>query len=685
MKTEPTISTNFKKRIYYSILSIMLFFLVYIFLVIICLKITTTCFWGGITIIKTNPSILTILLGIGILSFGAIIILFLFKFLFRKHKIDRSHLIEINENQEPEIFEIIKEVVLKVDTDFPNKVYLSHEVNASVFYDSNFWSMLFPIKKNLLIGVGLINTTTTEELKAILGHEFGHFSQKSMRIGSYVYNVNYILHNLLFDDEKFNERTQVWAGVSTILSIFSFLTFNIINKIKWILAKTYYILNIQYNALSREMEFHADEIAAKNFGSIPLINALRRMELSTFALQITLDFYENKILEGYKSENIFPELKYVLVELAINNKIKVENSLPLIDSDFQNQFIQSKINIKDRWASHPPINEREKALTYYLKRNKEVDSNHASSKFQNLTNYEIQLTNQLFENYTKNKLQNFKLEFFKSEFSELTNKGKIPSIFNGYYDNKIPISYDESNSNNYFKIDVNKLFNNEAKSKLLELQSLEQDQIILEQIELKYIQIKNFEYDGEKYKSNKAGQILEKVKNRILEISKEIEIIDRQFFFTLKSEAIIQGKKEIFETEHKKFKQATNLFDNKNKLVEEFYQATQFIQFETEFTTIKSKLKALSIIEQKIKVVVKHLLNDPTLNDLISTKARQELTKYIEKDLLYFNIDTFIDNNLKIMFTAIHEFSNLNNQLLNYNKIDLLNFLATLIKIENPN
>ena len=37
--------------------------------------------------------------------------------------------------------------------------------------------MFLPVKKNLTMGLGLINSTTVSELKSILAHEFGHFSK----------------------------------------------------------------------------------------------------------------------------------------------------------------------------------------------------------------------------------------------------------------------------------------------------------------------------------------------------------------------------------------------------------------------------------------------------------------------------------------------------------------------------
>ena len=64
------------------------------------------------------------------------------------------------------------------------------------------------------------HTVTEAELKAILAHEFGHFSQKEMKIGSYVYNVNQVIHNLLFENDSFDDTVERWAGISSYFSIF---------------------------------------------------------------------------------------------------------------------------------------------------------------------------------------------------------------------------------------------------------------------------------------------------------------------------------------------------------------------------------------------------------------------------------------------------------------------------------
>jgi Zn-dependent protease with chaperone function len=203
IKREIQLSKEFKTQATKAILAINLFALTYFIILLLALLLTGLCITGGVSLIVIKPMFITIALGIGLASLGVLILIFLLKFIFKSHKVDRSHLIEINEQQEPELFKMIREIVQSVGTNFPKKVYLSSEVNAAVFYDSSFWSMFFPIKKNLLIGLGLVNAITKEELKAILSHEFGHFSQRTMKVGSYVYNVNQVIFNMLFENESY--------------------------------------------------------------------------------------------------------------------------------------------------------------------------------------------------------------------------------------------------------------------------------------------------------------------------------------------------------------------------------------------------------------------------------------------------------------------------------------------------
>ena len=267
---EIILSKAFKKQTIIAIFSIFLFLLVYLSLFALAVVLTLACFYFAFQLVVISPGFLTLLLGFGLISFGVLILIFLIKFLFTRHKTDRSNLVEINRKDEPKLFELIDDVVQEVATDFPKKVYLSNNVNAAVFYDSSFWSMFLPIKKNLLIGVGLVNTVTVEEFKAILAHEFGHFSQRTMKVGSYVYNMNQVIYNLLYDNDSYHALIQKFANIHSLIYYFVILAIKLVDGIKWILKKMYDFMNINYMALSREMEFHADEIAAHVSGYEPL-------------------------------------------------------------------------------------------------------------------------------------------------------------------------------------------------------------------------------------------------------------------------------------------------------------------------------------------------------------------------------------------------------------------------------
>ena len=440
MKIE--VSNNFKKMTTKAIVSILLFLMVYIILLVFAISLTLASVVGGLYIIVTKPMLITLGLGIGLASLGFFVIAFLFKFIFKKHKADRSHLTEITAETEPSLFKFINSIVEEFGTDFPKKIYLSTDVNASVFYDSNFWSMFFPIKKNLQIGLGLVNTITEQEFKAIMAHEFGHFSQKSMKVGSYVYNVNQVIFNMLYDNESFDKMIQKWANISGYFSIFLVIAVKIIAGIQWILRKMYDYINLNYLALSREMEFHADEVAANVAGSLPLQESLLRMDLADHSYISVINFYENKLSDNLKSTNLYLEQKFVLKFLAAENNLEFKNDLPLVSTFDVSKFNKSKLIIKDQWASHPSTDERILNLERVNIKKENSNQQPANNLFSDIEKLQEELTQKLFSSLENSQqLAYFEIEDFKTEYSQNYDKNTFHDFYNGYYDNKNPNSF----------------------------------------------------------------------------------------------------------------------------------------------------------------------------------------------------------------------------------------------------
>ncbi|MFY7811573.1 MAG: M48 family metalloprotease, partial [Flavobacterium sp.] len=483
----------FKNSTYKAIFSISVFIFVYFILLISTIGITIYASYFGIFLIFLIPNFLTFFVGAGLISFGILIFIFLIKFIFKKHKTDRSNIIEIFEKDEKDFFNFIKEIVLEVNTNFPKKIYLSNEVNASVFYDSSFWSMFLPIPKNLVIGMGLINSCTKQELKAILAHEFGHFSQRSMKVGSYVYNVNQIIYNLLNDNDNFENIIQKFGNINAVVSLFVTLAVKIIISIQWVLKKMYKFVNLNYMALSRAMEFHADEIAANVVGINPLKDILLRLNFTSHAFNVILNFYESKIESNQKSKNIYLEHQFVYQFLAKKNDIILNNNLPQLTLTEINKYNKSKLEIKDQWSSHPTILERIKSLDKLKIEKKENNTDKAFDLFRNPTQTQEKLTSILFSNIDyKTETTFFEFDEFSNEFEKKYMEDSFPDVYNGYYDEKNPSIFNINTiENNEISQNLKNLFSNEKVNLVNELIVLENDKSIVSSISKKEIDVES--------------------------------------------------------------------------------------------------------------------------------------------------------------------------------------------------
>src|SRR5262245_52604362 len=131
--------------------------------------------------------------------------LYFIKGLFKFPKGDDHKGLEITEAEHPRLFAFIRQICADTGAPAPAKIVLSPEVNAGVFYTPTFWNLFLPTRKNLHIGLGLVNALELSEFKAVLAHEFGHFSQRTMRLGGYVYSSNRIVGEIIFGRDWLDE------------------------------------------------------------------------------------------------------------------------------------------------------------------------------------------------------------------------------------------------------------------------------------------------------------------------------------------------------------------------------------------------------------------------------------------------------------------------------------------------
>ncbi|KQR91997.1 hypothetical protein ASG01_13445 [Chryseobacterium sp. Leaf180] len=649
------VSHDFRRKASSAVSSIVIFIFVYFLIFIFALALAGGSVVVGIWLIAAKPMFFTLMAGAGLAGCGLLVFYFVIKFLFKKHVNDLSHLTEIKRKDEPELFKMIDEIVKEAGTDAPKRVYLSNEVNASVFYDSSFWSMFFPIKKNLTIGVGLVNVSTKQELKAILAHEFGHFSQRSMKVGSYVYNVNQIIFNLVNDDESYQNSVQKWASVSGYFSIFAVVAFFITNKIKWVLTKMYNFVNVRYMALSREMEFHADEVAAHISGSLPLEESLMRMEIADDAYGRVISFYTKKIAKNQSSKNLYQEQRFVLNFLAEQNKLEIKHGLPVVKQDDSGWYNKSKLNIENQWASHPTVADRVVRLQA-LNIQKEADHSPANTLFSDYHRTEERLTTKLFLNVKYDHTRrDVEFDQFTTEFTEEFRRNSFHKIFNSYYDHKNPGTAVKDDVTNLAE-NAEDLFSYENVEKVYTLIALENDKNTLEAILRKEIPVKTFDYDGVKYKMADAKKLIPQLENEITQLSAEIESNDQNIYSYFLKTATEAGKKEEFISTYRRFSAFDEAYTVKYKLYTDLIEATAFLNVTTPFEVIRKNFAKLKPLEDQLKKELSVILEIPEMTDDLSVQELADLKHFVEFSQSYFGKDQYHTVALQRLVQAINLF-----------------------------
>lgn len=676
------LSNEFKVQATKAILAIMLFVLIYIIILVLAIGLTAVCIAGGVALIVFKPMFITIALGAGLASMGVFILIFLLKFIFKSNKSDRSHLIEIKEEDEPALFSLIHEIVKEVRTSNPKKVYLSADVNASVFYDSGFWSMFLPVKKNLIIGLGLVNTITREELKAILSHEFGHFSQKTMKVGSYVYNVNQVIFNMLYDNDSYNELTQRWANASGYFSIFITIANAFNEVIQDVLKEMYGFVNKSYMGLSREMEFHADEIAASITGFEPLKNSLLRMTLADNSFSNVLQFYDGKIAQSIKSENIYRDQTAIFTFLAEQNNFHIQNNLPTISLEEQSKFDKSKLVIKNQWASHPSAEERIKRLekTGFSTQNK--NDTLANNVFKNIIETQKMLTAKLFEGVKYEGETSFiAFENFQNEYREETLSNSFSKIYNGYYNNKSPSQFNPDDKNLISKdIQFQELFSDEKVDRIYTAIAIQNDIETLKNISNNSIIIKTFDYDGKKYKKTEADNLIAQLNTELENLYEQIncnDILIYEFF----NKIDIQNNSNELAQLYQEFFAFDKNFDTNYDIYIQLSNELRFVNENTPFEQINTNLKRIKPIEATLKSALKEIMENPNCQSEISEDIRDNSAIYLSKELVYFKDNAYNNENLNIFYQALHNYAFLMSRVYFLTKKKLLNYQEGLSKI----
>lgn len=532
-------SKFFKQQVSKVIFSIFLFLVVYLLLIVAATALAVACFYAGIAVIAALTSLFGIIAGLGLMAIGGSVIFFLIKFMFAVTKDENPQRIEITEKDQPQLFAFIRKLTEETKTPFPKKIFISPDVNACVFYNSSFWSMFLPVRKNLEIGLGLVNTVNITEFKAVMAHEFGHFSQRSMKLGSFTYNVNRVIYNMLYENNSYSNFLGSWGQLHGLLGIFATITAKIATSIQWVLRGMYKTVNVNYRGLSREMEFHADAVAASVAGGNNLISSLSRIEIAQNCYNLALTNADEWLKKNKVSRNIFNNQLTILHSLAKEFKLPVTEGLPQVSFQFVQSFSKSRVNYKDQWASHPTIAER-KAHLDELGIDTIPDETRAWCIFSNPGQLQEEITSRLYHSVQlKDRPETYEASHFDEWHAQEREKYALPEIYQGYYDNRyIDVKDWKTEAVQPAELlPFDQLFG-QTNGKLYEkIKNAEADLAIVEAIKDKQIDVKSFDFDGKKYLRNQSEEVIATLKDELTALRNELQQTDFKLYGFFYSQA----------------------------------------------------------------------------------------------------------------------------------------------------
>ncbi len=422
------LSTTYMVKAGLAILAILLFFVLYFALVIALGYL----FYLALIFPIGKVGIYPLLLKLGAIAGAGMLLLFTIKFLFKLRNPVRTNRIKLVKEEHPQLWEFVKRICKETGAPFPKSIYVDPDVNAYVSYTNMWLSLILPVRKELTIGLGLVHCLNLSQFKAVIAHEFGHFAQRSMKIGSYIASANTIIHDMIFTRDKWDQLLEEWKSADLRLSIAAWVITPIIWLIRQALRLFYSFLNIMYSSLSREMEFNADKVAVSVTGSEAIVSALWRLNSGFELWNNTVGHAYVATQKGIHSRNLYEQLSIANSRTEAEYRAALE-ALPTDDRGGQQYFFDSEASRTSMYASHPPNDAREaNAKTPFI--HCPVDEGSPWILFSNSTSLQEQMTALVYEIYLQKTPDNFvdAEEFDRFSIAELDGKDLIESYENTF-------------------------------------------------------------------------------------------------------------------------------------------------------------------------------------------------------------------------------------------------------------
>jgi Zn-dependent protease with chaperone function len=224
----------------------------------------------------------------------------------------------LNPAGQPRLFATLDEVARAVGEAMPAEVYLTPEVNAGVLQRGR--------RRVMVIGLPLMQIMTVSQMRAVLAHEFGHYYGGDTKLGPWVYRTRETI-----------ERTLRTVSRQGALLQLPFLWYGRL------------FLRVS-QAVSRQQEFAADQLAARTVGAKPMIDGLRNLARGSIAFDAYWRQEVVPLVEAGFQPPVAEGFTRYMAEPAIVKDVAAATARRLAEAR------------TDPYDSHPPDAERIAAL-----------------------------------------------------------------------------------------------------------------------------------------------------------------------------------------------------------------------------------------------------------------------------------------------------------------------------------
>ncbi|HLL69582.1 MAG TPA: M48 family metalloprotease [Micromonosporaceae bacterium] len=226
----------------------------------------------------------------------------------------------VSRQRTPQLWSTVDELAAVVGTRAPDEIRLLPEVNAAVMEEAKLLGLIGG-RRTMFIGVPLLQAFTVAQLRSVLAHELGHYSQSHTRLGALAHRGRMVIV----------ASVQHTSGVAG-----------------WLLRQYAKLYLLVEQAVSRKLEFEADQASVRVAGRASATSALRELPVLDAAWGFYLSRYVGPGWErGLAPDDVLGGFRRLLHGRS-DQLAKLRAEAPDEEAS--------------RWDSHPPIGDRIAAI-----------------------------------------------------------------------------------------------------------------------------------------------------------------------------------------------------------------------------------------------------------------------------------------------------------------------------------